>query len=394
MVRVTTSSLGYRHTCEHAQFLERLGLLDVFIHAYPSYYVRGRFEIPNRHSVSLLTLGVLHRVLLKAYPHLNVERCQRLMQIVHIWFARSVASRIALTSNIVSGMSSYMVEPIQIARKRGIISVVEHGSLHQRVEQRLLEEESELWGLPRPNDIPSWLIDREDEEFQTADSVVVQSWASWNSLVQEGVSPEKLFLNPLGVDLSFFNPEGPEEQDGVFRVIHVGSLIARKGIQYLIRAFHELNLPNSELIFVGIGYETSAIRPVLDRYAADNIKFLGKIPRADLPVRYRQSSVFVLPSIADGFAAVVTEAMACGTTVIVTKNVGSADMVREGETGFVVPIRDVEALKEKLLVLYNDRERCRQMGLAARRSVESGNGWEEHSARLLEHYKRLKVDIP
>jgi glycosyltransferase involved in cell wall biosynthesis len=209
-------------------------------------------------------------------------------------------------------------------------------------------------------------------------------------MVQEGVAPEKMFVNPLGVDLSFFNPPaGDDRGDGVFRVIQVGGVIARKGVQYLIRAFSELKLPNSELIFVGTGYENSPIRPVLNRYAADNIKFLGVISRAELPVCYGQSSVFVLPSIADGFAAVVTEAMACGIPAIVTENVGSGDLIREGETGFVIPIRDVEALKESLLLLYRDRERCREMGRAARRSVEAGNSWDDHSARVLEYYRSL-----
>jgi len=327
---------------------------------------------------------------LKAGPHLSLARRQRLMELVHIYFSRSFARRIPSSTTIVTGMSSYMVEPIRVARQRGIVSVVEHGSLHQRVEQRLLDEESDLWGLPRPTDIPRWLIEREDEEFRTADRIIVQSKGSWNSLVQEGVAPDRLFINPLGVDLGFFNPSIQDDKgDGVFRVIQVGSVIARKGIQYLVRAFSELKLPNSELIFVGVGYDNSPIRPVLDRYAADNIKFLGVVSRAELPIRYQQSSVFVLPSIADGFAAVVTEAMACGLPAIVTENVGSGDLIREGETGFVVPIRDVEALKEKLLLLYRDRERCREMGRAARRSVETGNSWDDHSARALSFFQTL-----
>jgi glycosyltransferase involved in cell wall biosynthesis len=80
---------------------------------------------------------------------------------------------------------------------------------------------------------------------------------------------------------------------------------------------------------------------------------------------YRQSSVFVFPTLIEGMGLVVLEAMACGLPVIVTGH-GPGDLVRDGIDGFVIPIRNEDAIAQKLELLYDDAELCRQMGQNAR----------------------------
>jgi glycosyltransferase involved in cell wall biosynthesis len=94
-------------------------------------------------------------------------------------------------------------------------------------------------------------------------------------------------------------------------------------------------------------------------------------------------SVFVLPSLADGFGMVVPQAMACGLPVIVTENVGAADIVRDGRSGFIVPVRDVEALCEKLRFLHENRDLAREMGRQARQDVICGYTWDDYGDRLV-----------
>lgn len=81
------------------------------------------------------------------------------------------------------------------------------------------------------------------------------------------------------------------------------------------------------------------------------IRIVGHVPKLELAGDYNESSVFVLPSLADSYGLVTLEAMACGLPVVVTENSGSKEAVRDGVDGFVVPIRDIKALKEKLLLL-------------------------------------------
>jgi glycosyltransferase involved in cell wall biosynthesis len=97
--------------------------------------------------------------------------------------------------------------------------------------------------------------------------------------------------------------------------------------------------------------------------------------------------VFVLPSLQDGFGLVVYEAAACGLPVIISENVGAT--VRDGQDGFVVPIRDAEALAAKLLYLYEHPAERQAMGRSARQFV-SRYTWPAYHAELAEHYRALR----
>jgi len=86
---------------------------------------------------------------------------------------------------------------------------------------------------------------------------------------------------------------------------------------------------------------------------------------------YQQSSVLVLPSIEEGFGVVIAEAMACGVPVIATPNTAAPDLIRDGVDGFIVPIRDVGALTDRLLALRNQPDLRQEMGMAARERIRA-----------------------
>ncbi len=82
-------------------------------------------------------------------------------------------------------------------------------------------------------------------------------------------------------------------------------------------------------------------------------------------------------------------AMACGLPLIITTNTGGADLVREGREGFILPIRDVAALKEKILYCYENPEEARRMGEAGRRRVATGFTWADHGDKMIAHFRRI-----
>ena len=102
----------------------------------------------------------------------------------------------------------------------------------------------------------------------------------------------------------------------------------------------------------------------------------------------RGASVLVLPSVQDGFGLVVLEAMAAGLPVIVSDHVGAKDCVREGVDGFVVPVRDADAIAERLRWLRADRSRQRRMGLNAREQALRYT-WDAYRQRLLAKIESL-----
>ena len=155
---------------------------------------------------------------------------------------------------------------------------------------------------------------------------------------------------PYGVNLSAFKQVS--KIDNTFRVIFAGGMCIRKGVHYLLQAFAELNLPNSELMLLGAMNEEMA--PFFKKYAG-HYNYVGKVPQAELYKHYSQGSVFVMPSIEEGLALVQPQAMTCGLPIIATTNTGAEDIVRDGLDGFIIPIRDVSALKEKILYLYEHR---------------------------------------
>lgn len=384
-VKVTTSCSGRFHIFDQARELDRYGVLHRLINDYPKWVTR-RWGIPDDKTVSLLTNGLLGRLARVTSRCLSARQQSILVRRHHDWFSRRIARHLPPDSDIFIGLSSFCLEALRHARREGMMAIVDHGSLHMKTERRLLIEECERWGFPLAQELPpDWLVDKEDSEFREADDIFVLSQAAKRSIVENGVQGEKIFINPCGVDLSIFHKG--EKRDRVFRVIQCGGIHPRKGVHYLVRAFTELKLPNSELWFVGGGIEHSVLRPFIERYRADNIRFLGAVPQVELPEIYGQGSIFVLASLADGFGMVVPQAMACGLPVIVTENVGAADIVQDGRTGYVVPIRDVESLKQKLLLLYEDQSWLECMGEMAHAQAHECLGWDAYGKRQVDYLR-------
>lgn len=388
-MKVVTSCYGRFWIFDQAYQLYRHGLLQQLINDYPKFMTR-RWGLPDDKVVSLLANGLYGRLVRRAENWLPQAIQEQLAASVHHLFSARLARHLSAGADIFIGLSSFCLEAIQRAKELGMVAVVDHGSLHQRTERQLLLEEQELWNLPGKSQLPpSWLIDKEDVEFHAADQVMVLSQVARRSMVREGISARKILVNPCGVNLSEFRPG--KKEDRVFRIIQCGGIQARKGVQYLLRAFSELKLRQAELWFIGGGLENSSLKSIIQRYRAGNIHFKGSIPQNQLYKYYQQGSGFVLASIADGFGMVVPQAMACGLPVIVSENVGAADLVTAGKTGFVIPIRDVDSLKEKLLFLYENQDLAQEMGEAASLAVQIGHTWDDYGDRLVNFLQSLPI---
>jgi glycosyltransferase involved in cell wall biosynthesis len=108
--------------------------------------------------------------------------------------------------------------------------------------------------------------------------------------------------------------------------------------------------------------------------------FVAQVPRSQVQQEFRRADVFVLPTLADSFGLVHFQAMACGVPVITTPHCGS--VVRDGIDGFLVPIRDAEALADRMQQLLEDRYLRRRMGMAARERAGEFT-WARYGERLL-----------
>jgi glycosyltransferase involved in cell wall biosynthesis len=282
--------------------------------------------------------------------------------------------------DLLHGWNNYSLHSMRRARTLGAKTIIERGSAHPRTQQRILTEEWARFGLKYPRTANA-LIEKQLQEYAEADFITVPSDFVYSSMVEEGVPASKLIKLPYGVDLQTFEPE--PKPDDVFRVFFAGMLSLQKGVYYLLEAWRQLNLPNAELVLAG------TFRPnfekIFAQYASE-ATCLGWVDYWRICSEYARASVFVLPSLQEGSAKVIYEAMACARPVIVTTHCGS--VARDGVDGFVVQPRDVEALKEKLLYFYENREATIQMGRAAReRALEFST--ERYGDALIKIYRRI-----
>ncbi|MEW6603010.1 MAG: glycosyltransferase family 4 protein, partial [Nitrospirota bacterium] len=305
-----------------AKQLLKHGMLRQLITQYPKFKTR-QWGIPDEIVTSTLLTGVANLCIYKSLSSRLVNK-SRAVEIMHRLFANTVSRHIPADTDVLYGLSSFMLETLQYAKSNGILSFVDHGSLHQRKEKEILAAECEQFGFsPFGNWQYDWLLDKEDAEFAGSDFIVVASSLARKTLINNQVPASKIYVNPLGVDMTLFYPG--EKKDDIFRIIFCGGLNPLKGVHYLVKAFHELNLPNSELWLIGTPPNDDRFLAVLNKHSGNNVTMKGTFPQSELRKLFCQGSVFVLPSLSDGWGLVVLQAMACGLPVIVSDMTGAAD---------------------------------------------------------------------
>jgi glycosyltransferase involved in cell wall biosynthesis len=216
------------------------------------------------------------------------------------------------------------------------------------------------------------MLQRFTEECNLSDLILLNSVVAKKTFIEAGFSKQKLAVITPSVDTTRFHPV--PKKDSMFRVLYVGTIQPRKGVQYLIPAFLKAKISHSELLLIG-GYSTRSTRQMVEKALQhSNIKQeFWDFSRDDPTKVFGKCSVLVLPSVEDGFGLVVLEAMACGLPIIITSHCGAADIVEEGINGFVIPPRNIETIIEKLNFLAKNPFVCKEMGKAARATAEKFN---------------------
>ncbi len=219
------------------------------------------------------------------------------------------------------------------------------------------------------------------EEYGIAERIVVPSSFVASSFLKAGVPQNRLLTVPLGVDLGTFQPASPRQGRRPFRLLFVGAGTVEKGLGYLLQAWGRLRLPGAELWMV-----CPVSRPPGYSGSLNRVRWWRHFDHAKLKTIYQEASVFCLPSVQDGFGMVVLEAMACGLPVIISDHVGAKDCVRDGIDGFIVPIRNVPALAEKVETLYRNPDLAAEMGRQAFRRARDFS-WDAYGDRMLAGYQ-------
>ena len=294
-----------------------------------------------------------------------------------------VASRLTGDGNVFHGWSGQCLRSLRAARRREMVTFIENPFAHVEFYQEILREEEERCGIRTHSRFPEPTVRRILSEIEETDHIVVPSTFAERTFLERGVPVEKLVRIPFGVDTTRFSPS--RTTPDCFRIVFAGRLELQKGVHYLLQAFSELALPGAELWLVG--HVHSEMKPYLARYEG-HYRLLQHTPHAELAGIFREASAVALLSIQDGFGLVLTEAMACGVPIIASENTGGPDLIRDGVEGHIVPIRDVEAAKDRIDRLYHDETHRRDLGRAARERVVREFTWDRYGERLLASYEK------
>jgi len=289
--------------------------------------------------------------------------------------ARSLKSRRLTPENTVFfGFDTASLEVMEMLKERGIPCI-----LYQidpcRVEIETVRAEQRVWPgwEDSPLDVPEAFFTRHQKEWAIADRVVVSSEFTRAGLIQQGVSGDKIAVIPLSFELPDDRKEiDPEKKpartqkifsqftrENPLRVLYLGQVMLRKGIQYLVQAAELLR--DFPVVFDIVGSIQISRQAVSS--APPNVTFHGRVTQNKILGCYRNAHVFVLPTLSDNFAITQVEAMANGLPVIATPNCGA--VVTEGVDGFIVPPRDPKALASAIHRYLEEPDTLEQQRQAA-----------------------------
>jgi starch synthase len=299
---------------------------------------------------------------------------------------REVAS--ALRRKCVDAVYCYedtALETFREAKRREASCLYDLPIGYWRAGRRLLAEEAQR----RPDWLPTMAglkdtdekLARKDEELRLADRILVASSFTRQTLQECPFPIAPIAVIPYGANDMFSSQDkvARSSEDHALRVLFVGGLSQRKGIADLFDAV-ELIAPLVKLTVIGRKPAETCV--ALDS-ALKKHRWIESLPREKILAEMRAHDVLVFPSLFEGFGLVVTEALSQGIPVITTPHTCGPDVLTEGEDGFIVPIRDPQAIAEKLEVLHQDRERLAAMSEAASKKAEALT-WERYRQGVVE----------
>jgi glycosyltransferase involved in cell wall biosynthesis len=230
-------------------------------------------------------------------------------------------------------------------------------------------------------------LERKTRELELADLIVVPSQFVKNSLPGWAKNKE-IVISPFGTPVD--TNKQPEIRyssgsDRPLRILFAGSMGQRKGLADLFSAVKSLDKSKVELVVMG------GLQAPMEFYIDKLPNFIYEPGRPNREVLKLMAScdIFCLPSIVEGRALVMQEAMSQGLPLIITPNTGGEDLIIEGETGFLIPIRSPEIIAEKINWFLENREKIPNMGNMAK--LQAGKlTWDSYTTKIINSIKSLE----
>lgn len=253
-------------------------------------------------------------------------------------------------------------ESLHWCRAAGIPTILESPNGSLRAFREVYATEHARWCSGRYVGHPTArMVERVEAEYGLADRVRASSEWTRDSLVAAGVPAGKIAVLQQPLDATRFEPVPPRRFDGPLRLVFIGTLDLRKGFVYLLQAVARLNGAVS----------LEVVGNTVDRCTRRLLEEHGRglplvVAPGDPRPACRRAELAVLPTLEDGSPFAAAEAMVSGLPLITTDACGAREWLREGDSGWIVPARSVDALEAVLRLALERRETLHEMGRRAR----------------------------
>jgi glycosyltransferase involved in cell wall biosynthesis len=264
---------------------------------------------------------------------------------------------------------------------------------HHRAVKKILTEELERTPIARASltteselRLPSDKFEQLANEPGLANGWISASSYTARTLSEYGIPRDRIHVVPYGVDITnFARRERPPEKSSTFTVIFLGSLCQRKGLSYLLDAIRLLKTSKIRVLLRGRNIVDSGL---LAHYNDVEFDVQIGLTTSEIVRELQSADLFVLPSLTEGFAQVILEAMACGLPVLTTNNTCAEDVLQQDLHGFIVPIRDPDLIAEKISWGIENREQLAYMGELA--SIHAAQfTWQRFRYGVREAYRSM-----
>jgi glycosyltransferase involved in cell wall biosynthesis len=301
---------------------------------------------------------------------------------LHLWAAQRFCQKVISNGGIsASGVYTFNgagLELLQRAADNGLPRIIEQTSAPTEVQRRLLElEEARFpeWKMTCEGalSLNAWST-RERQEWAISDRIVCGSEFVRTGIAQCGGPVDRCVVVPYGVENRFECPIRAAH-NGPLRVLTVGTIGLIKGSPYVLAAAVRLGTAARFRICGTLNAPAPVIKELDKR-----VELMGRVPRTDIKAHLEWADVFLLPSVSEGSATVIYEALTAGLPVICTPNTGS--IVRDGVNGIIVPSGDVDAIVATLERLASSRATLAEFQENVRLTVRDAS-LEAYSQRLI-----------
>lgn len=382
--KIAVAQLGARRHYQQPILLHHLNVLDtLYTDFYSDNFLALKFLRHPRIYVYLPTIlkrmvdrydPVLRDTKIVHFPIFSYKYAKTLKQqrgrnssLIHLNTGKSFCHKIIKLglddADVIYGFNTACMELFQYAKQQNLLCILDQTLAERHYRYQLMQAEETRWPgwslTPfKMTDTQNELAERENQEQNLADQIICGSGFVKDSLIARGIAAKKITVVSLGrvrEDSPFTSQSYYREKSGFpwkerpegLHILFAGSVNLRKGIPYLLEALCQLKC---EIPFVCKVAGSIELRSeVLDSYKSV-CQLLGRVPRSKMSELYHWADIFVLPSICEGSAMVVYEALQYGLPVLVTPNTGS--IVSNGLGGWVVPIRDANAIAKALSHIY------------------------------------------